>query len=75
MAVYTYNADLKKRLADFAKKYPALCRLEKSIELGGVTYVIDKSRMSIHLPAPYSEERRQQAREYTMKHSFGNQTD
>ena len=28
--IYTHNAGLKKRLAAFAKKYPDLCRLEKS---------------------------------------------
>ena len=25
-SVYTFNAGLKRRLADFAKKYPAVCR-------------------------------------------------
>lgn len=29
--IYTHNAGLKKRLAAFAKKYPDLCRLEKSM--------------------------------------------
>lgn len=74
-SIYTHNTALKKRLADFAKKYPVLCRLEKMNDEGGVTYVIDKSRMSIRFIAPYSEERRQQAREHALKHSFGDQTD
>ena len=29
-SIYTFNADLKRRLAEFSKKYPLLCRLEKS---------------------------------------------
>lgn len=42
--IYTYNAGLKKRLAAFSKKYPDLCQLEKPEHLGGVSYLIDKSR-------------------------------
>ena len=26
-SVYTFNASLKRRLADFSRKYPLLCRL------------------------------------------------
>ena len=44
--IYTYNAGLKKRLAAFSKKYPDLCQLEKPEHLGGVSYLIDKSRLS-----------------------------
>ena len=29
-SIYTYNAGLRKRLANFSKKHPDLCRLEKS---------------------------------------------
>ena len=58
-SIYTYNAGLKKRLAAFSKKYPDLCQLEKPEHLGGVSYLIDKSRLSIRLQPPYSEERRQ----------------
>ena len=42
-SIYTYNASLRKRLALFSKKHPDLCRLEKSHEQGGVTYLLDKS--------------------------------
>ena len=45
--IYTHNAGLKKRLAAFAKKYPDLCRLEKSNVQGGVSYELAKSRLSI----------------------------
>ena len=46
-SIYTFNASLKRRLADFSRKYPLLCRLERSTPEGSVTYVLDKSRLSI----------------------------
>ena len=33
-SIYTFNASLKRRLADFSRKYPLLCRLERSTLLG-----------------------------------------
>lgn len=61
-SVYTFNPTLKRRLADFAKKYPAICRLEtEDKKLGSQSYVIDKARLSIRLTAPYSEARRKAA--------------
>ena len=69
-SIYTYNADLKRRLAEFSRKYPQLCRMEYSTDEGGVGYVMDKSRLSIRLIPPYSEERRAAAREYAKQHGF-----
>lgn len=69
-SVYTYNADLKRRLVAFAKKYPDLCRLKNSTAEGSVTYLLDKSRMSIRLLPPYSEERRKAASEHAKKYGF-----
>lgn len=69
-SIYTHNADLKRRLAEFGRKYPALCRLERQNLEGGVTYVLDKSRLSIRLVPPYTEERRAAAREYAKQHGF-----
>lgn len=69
-SIYTFNADLKRRLAEFSKKYPLLCRLEKSTPEGSVAYVLNKSRLSIRLVPPYSEERRAAARAYAQKHGF-----
>ena len=46
-SIYTFNASLKRRLEDFSRKYPLLCRLERSTPEGSVTYVMDKSRLSI----------------------------
>ena len=68
--IQTYNAGLRKRLAAFSKKHPDLCRLEKSFAQGGVLYVLDKSRLSIRLIAPYSEERRKAASERARQHGM-----
>ena len=63
-SIYTYNASLRKRLALFSKKHPDLCRLEKSHEQGGVTYLLDKSRLSI---------RRRKASENAKQNGFNSQ--
>ena len=71
--IYTFNNDLKKRLAAFAKKYPDLCKLTvDDADFGSVTYEIQKSRVSIRLVAPYSEERRKAASEYAKTNGIGN---
>lgn len=69
-SIYTFNTDLKRRLAEFSRKYPLLCRLERAAPEGSVTYVLDKSRLSIRLVPPYSEERREAARAYAKEHGF-----
>ena len=55
--VFTYNVSLKRRLANFSRKYPELCRRKEVNKQGGVTYLIDKGRLSIHLVPPYDAER------------------
>ena len=74
-SIYTYNTGLRKRLVAFSKKYPDLCRLEKTYEQGGVSYVLDKSRLSIRLQPPYSEERRRKASENAKQNGFASQTE
>jgi len=61
--VQTHNTDLKKRLAAFAAKYPQCCRQTDDDEQGGLTFEIEKGRLSFRLTAPYSEERRRAASE------------
>ena len=69
-SVYTFNFALKRRMADFAKKYPDLCRLEsEDKKVGYQSYVIDKARLSIRITAPYSEERKNAARERAKRQS------
>lgn len=71
--IYTFNTDLKRRLAKFADNHPDLCKLTvDDTEYGSVTYEIQKSRVSIRLIAPYSEERRKAASEYAKENGIGN---
>ena len=61
--VYTHDTKLKKRLLEYAAKFPELCQQTDDDEQGGLRFEIDKSRISIRLTAPYSEERRNVSRE------------
>ena len=61
--VQTHNTDLKKRLTAFAAKHPQCCRQTDDDEQGGLTFEIEKGRLSFRLTAPYSEERRRVASE------------
>lgn len=65
--VYTHDTNLKKRMRQYAEKYPELCELTDDDGQGGVRFEIDKSRISIRLTAPYSEERRRTASELAKK--------
>ena len=69
-SIYTFNADLKRRLAEFRRKYPQLCRLERSTAEGSVSYVIELARLSLRLVLLYSEERLAAARKYAKQHGF-----
>lgn len=71
--VYTHDTKLKKRLLTYAAKFPELCRQTDDDEQGGLRFEIDKSRISIRLTAPYSEERRKAASKLAKKtNSFPN---
>ena len=59
--IYTHDTKLKKRLLAYATKFPDLCQQTDDDEQGGLRFEIDKSRVSIRLTAPYSEERRSKA--------------
>ena len=65
--VQTHNTDLKKRLSLFAESYPECCRLIDDDEQGGLTFEVEKGRLSFRLTAPYSEERRKAASEWAKK--------
>lgn len=69
-SIYTCNARPRKRLAAFSKKYPDICRLERTHPQGGVPYLLDKSRLSIRLLPPYSKERREKASENGKQNGF-----
>ena len=67
--VQTHNTYLKKRLTAFAAKYPQCCRQTDDDEQGGLTFEIEKGRLSFRLTAPYGEERRRAASEAAKKNS------
>ena len=58
--VYTHDTKLKKRLLEYAAKFPDLCQQTDDDEQGGLRFEIDKSRISIRLTAPYSQNRKDQ---------------
>ena len=68
--VQTHNTDLKKRLTAFANEYPQCCRQIDDDEQGGLTFEIEKGRLSFRLTAPYSEERKQAASTLAKENSF-----
>ena len=70
--VYTHNTELKKRLLAYAVKYPELCQQTDDDEQGGLRFEIDKSRISIRLTAPCSDDRRKAAGELAKKRGIHN---
>ena len=71
--VYTHDTKLKKRLRGYAEKYPELCQLTDDDGQGGLRFEIDKSRISIRLTAPYSDDRRKAASEMAKQRGIHNQ--
>ena len=71
--VYTHDTKLKKRLHDYFEKYPELCQLTDDDGQGGLRFEIDKSRISIRLTAPYSDDRRKTASELAKLRGIHNQ--
>ena len=67
--VMTHNTDLKNRLRKYASQYPNLCKQTDDNEQGGLTFEIQKKRLSIKLTAPYTEERQRSASELVKKNT------
>lgn len=65
--VYTHDTKLKKRLLAYAAQFPELCQQTDDDKQGGLRFEIDKSRISIRLTAPYTDDRRKAARELAKK--------
>ena len=68
--IYTHDTKLKKRLLEYAAKFPELCQQTDDDEQGGLRFELDKSRISIRLTAPYSEERRKKASQHAKQNGF-----
>ena len=65
--VYTHDTKLKKRLLEYVAKFPELCQQTDDDEQGGLRFEIDKSRISIRLTAPYTDDRRKAASKLAME--------
>lgn len=68
--IYTHDTKLKRRLAEYAAKFPALCQITEDDEQGGLRFEIAKVRISIRLTAPYSEERKSNARKWAKENGL-----
>ena len=68
--IYTHDTALKRRLLAYASQYPELCQQTDDDEQGSLRFEIDKSRISIRLTAPYSEERKSAASELAKKNGI-----
>ena len=73
--VYTHDTNLKRRLLEYAEKYPQLCQLTEDDGQGGLRFEIAKERISIRLTAPYSEERRSNARKWAKENGLRGKCD
>lgn len=62
--ITTYDSSLRRRLDEYAAKYPDHCRrLDKGKYPDYVEYEIDKDRLSVRLLPPITEEQRRIASE------------
>ena len=73
--IYTHDTKLKRRLLEYAEKYPQLCQLTEDDEQGGLRFEIAKERISIRLTAPYSEERTSNARKWAKENGLRGEDD
>ena len=74
--IRTHNTDLRNRLTEYSRKYPAACKLtDDDPDTGCMEFEIRKGRLSFRLTAPYSEERRRAASEYAKENGFNKQTE
>ena len=68
--IYTHDTKLKRRLLEYAATYPHLCQFTEDDEQGGLRFEIAKERISIRLTAPYSEERKSNARRWAKENGL-----
>ncbi len=67
-SVYTYNRKLIKKLKNLANRYPDKIKLEKQDSHGGIYFVVPKKCVQVR--EPYSERRREVAREHAIKGGY-----
>lgn len=61
-SIYTFDLALQRKLDKFVKEYPNLCKLTAETKEGSKSYEIEKTRVSIRLMTPYSEEQKRRAK-------------
>lgn len=70
-SIYTFDQALQRKLDKFAKDYPDLCKLTAETKEGSKSYEIEKTRVSIRLMAPISDQQKEITRE-RLKNSIPN---
>lgn len=71
--VFTYNKGLQRRFMSFAEQYPENCRFKSQNNEGGMTFEIDKGRLSVRLTAPYTADRKKAASNNAKSHGLNSQ--
>ena len=61
-SIYTFDQALQRKLDKFAKTYPDLCKLTAETKEGSKSYEIEKTRVSIRVMPPLTEEQKNMAR-------------
>lgn len=76
VTISTYDPSLRRRLREYAARYPELCRrVDKQKYPDYAEYEIQKDRVSIRLLPPMSEEKRKAASEKAKAAGFGTKND
>ena len=76
ITISTYDPGLRRRLREYAARYPELCRrVDKQKYLDYAEYEIQKDRVSIRLLPPMSEEKRRAASEKAKAAGLGSRTE
>lgn len=76
ITISTYDPGLRRRLREFAARYPEMCwRVDKQKYPDYAEYEIKKDRVSIRLLPPMSEEKRRVASEKAKAAGLGTKTD
>jgi hypothetical protein len=71
--VFTFNTALKKRLRKYAADYPEFCqKVREDRIVRSETYNVKKTRLSIQLIPPYSDERIRAASEQALTQGIRN---
>ena len=71
-SVYTHDAKLTARLETLARQYPDQVYVERQERPGAVSYIVPKR--CIQIRAPFSQERREAARQRALQSGFQRKT-